>query len=156
MKKYRVTLTEEERDELRTILLKLKTTTTRFKRAQVLLGCDQSESGKKMKDTQLSLAYGVSVSTIERTRKRFVEEGFEIALNGKPRPVNVPIKMDGELEAHLIATACSKAPDGYEKWTSKLLVCELKRKGYVLELSEETVRRTLKKTKLNLGKSNTM
>ena len=70
--------------------------------------------------------------------------------------LNTPIKMDGELEAHLIAIACSQAPKGYDKWTLSLLTKTLKEKGYVAEISQETVRRTLKKTKLNLGKSNTM
>ena len=156
MKKYRVTLTDKERSLLVSLIESRKGSLTLFRRAQILLGADEGLGGKKMTDVQICKAYDVSVRTIERTRERFVEEGFEIALNGKPRPLNVPIKMDGELEAHLIATACSKAPEGYQKWTSKLLVRELKRKGYVLELSEETVRRTLKKTKLSPGKSSTM
>lgn len=156
MKKYRVTLREEEQTELRAILLNGKSSSTRIKRAQILLGSDQSESGKKMKDEQIHLAYDVSIRTIERTRQRFVEDGFELALNGKPHPINVPIKMDGELEAHLVATVCSEAPKGYEKWTMSLLTSELKRKGYVVDISEETVRRTLKKTNLSPGKSNTM
>ena len=156
MKKYRVTLTDKERSLLVSLIESRKGSLTLFRRAQILLGADEGLGGKKMTDVQICKAYDVSVRTIERTRERFVEEGFEIALNGKPRPLNVPIKMDGELEAHLIATACSEAPEGYQKWTSKLLVRELKRKGYVLELSEETVRRTLKKTKLSPGKSSTM
>ena len=109
-----------------------------------------------MADTQISKAFDVSIRSIERTRLRFVEDSFEMALNGKPRPLNTPIKMDGDLEAHLIAIACSQAPEGYDKWTLILLTKTLKEKGYVSEISQETVRRTLKKAKLNLGKSNTM
>lgn len=156
MKKYRVTLTAQEREELRGLINSGKYKHTQLRRAQILLGCDESDLGKKMKDKQIALSYDVNVSTIERTRQRFVEEGFEIALKGKPRPLNIPIKMDGELEAQLIATACSEAPEGYEKWSVRLLTEELINKGYVVQISEETVRLTLKKTRLNLGKSNTM
>ena len=154
MKKYRVTLLPEERTDLLALVSSGKYRYTKLKRAQILLGADESQGGKCMKDEEIKKAYDVSVRTIERTRQRFVEEGLETALNGKPRPVNVPIKMDGELEAHLIATACSKAPEGYEKWTVKLLTAELKKKGYVVSISEETVRLTLKKTKLNRGEKN--
>ncbi len=109
-----------------------------------------------MTDQQISSAYDVSIRTIERIRERFVEDSFEMALDGKPRPVNVPIKMDGELEAHLVATACSEAPEGYERWTVRLLAEELKNKGYVAEISRETVRRTLKRTNSSPGRGNTM
>jgi len=129
---------------------------TRLKRAQILLGADESEGGKKMKDEPISLAYDVGLRTIERTRQRFVEEGLEIALHGKPRPVNVPIKMDGELESQLIAMACSEAPEGYQRWTVKLLTEGLIEKGYVAQLSEETVRLTLKKTNLSPGVRSTL
>lgn len=156
MKKYRVTLTDKERSFLVSVIASRKGSLTRYRRAQILLGADEGSGGKKMTDTQISKAYDVSIRSIERTRSRFVEDSFEMALNGKPRPLNTPIKMDGELEAHLIATACSQAPKGYDKWTLSLLTKTLKEKGYVAEISQETVRRTLKKTKLNLGKSNTM
>jgi transposase len=151
MKKYRVTLTEGERKELKAFLAKSKGN-TKSGRARILLGADDGEAGKKMTDREMSLAYDVSISTIERTRQRFVEDGFELAFHGKPRPLNVPIKMDGELEAHLIATACSEVPDGYSKWTVRLLTEALKNKGHVVEISEETVRLTLKKTKSSPGK----
>ena len=155
MKKYRVTLTAQEREELKSVL-KGNSRATRFKRAQILLGADEGEGGKKMTDQQISQAYDVSVRTVERVRERFVEDSYETALEGKPRPINVPVKMDGDLEARLIATACSQAPEGYERWTISLLTKELKDKGHVVEISEETVRRTLKKTKSNPGKNATM
>ena len=155
-KKYKVTLTEAEREELRDLINSGKFKNTKLKRAQILLGSDESEGGKKMKDTEIQRAYDSSIRAIERTRQRFVEEGFEIALNGKPRPVNVPIKMDGELEAHLVAIACSEAPEGYEKWTLRMLTDELINRGYIAEISQETVRLTLKKMRLNLGEKNIM
>jgi transposase len=154
MKKYHVTLSEEERTMLKKLIQSGKYKNTKLRRAQILLGSDENEGGKKMKDEEISKAYDVGLRTIERLRRRFVEDGFEIALNGKPRPVNSRIKIDGDAEAHLIATACSDAPAGYEKWTIKLLMQELKKKGYVLEISEEAVRQRLKKTKLNPGEKN--
>lgn len=155
MKKYKVTLTSKEQIDLAHLISSGKYKNTKLKRAQILLGSDESEAGKKMKDEEISLAYDVSIRTIERTRQRFIEDGIQIALNGKPRPINVPIKMDGDLESHLILAACSEPPQGYEKWTIKLLTEELVKKGYVVEISEETVRLTLKKTKLSLGARNT-
>jgi len=154
MKKYKVTLRSKEQLELSELVSSGKYKNTKLKRAQILLGADESINGKQMKDEEISLAYDVSIRTIERTRQRFVEEGIQIALNGKPRPVNVPIKMDGDLESHLVLAACSKPPEGYEKWTVKLLTQELIKKGHVVEISEETVRLTLKKTKQNLGAKN--
>lgn len=156
MKKYLVHLTPMEREELRQVIESGKNTKTKQKRAQVLLGADESEGGKKMNDEEIKLAYDVSIRTIERTRQRFVEDGFQLALNGKPRPVNAPVKMDGELEAHLVAIACSEAPAGYEKWSVRLLTDELIKRGYIAEISQETVRLTLKKTERNRGGKNTM
>jgi transposase len=154
MKKYRVHLIEVEREKLRTLIISGKYKEKKLKRAQILLGADESEGGKNMSDEQIVLAYDTSPSTVERTRRRFIEDGFDIALHGKPRPVTARIKMDGDLEAHLVATACSEAPEGYERWTVKLLTEELIAKGYIAEISEETVRLTLKKTKLSLEKNN--
>lgn len=156
MKKYKVTLTSKEQTDLAKLVSSGKYKNTKLKRAQILLGADESEDGKKMKDEEINRAYDVSIRTIERTRQRFIEDGIQIALNGKPRPVNVPIKMDGDLESHLVLAACSEPPEGYEKWTVKLLTEELIKKGHVVEISQETVRLTLKKTKLNLGAKNTL
>jgi len=155
MKKYRVHLKPNEQEELKTLIESGKYKKTRLKRAQILLGSDESKNGKKMTDEQISEAYDVTVRTVERTRKRFIEQGYALTLNGKPRPVNVPIKMDGDLESYLISEACSEAPEGYERWTIKLLTASLKKKGYVVEISEETVRLALKKIKLSLGTKST-
>lgn len=156
MKKYKVTLTTTEQTDLTLFISKGKYKNTKLKRAQILLGADESKGGKKMTDAEISHAYDVSIRTIERTRQRFVEDGIEIALKGKPRPVNARIKMDGNLESHLVLAACSEPPEGYEKWTVKLLTEELMNKGHVVEISQETVRLTLKKTKQSLGVKNTL
>ena len=154
MKKYRVKLLCTEQTLLQEFISSGKYKNTKLKRAQILLASDESEDGKKMTDEQISHAYNVSLRTIERTRQRFVEEGYEIALHGKPRPFNVPIKMDGKLESYLISEACSEAPEGYDRWTVKLLTASLKKKGYVVEISEESVRLALKKIDLSLGGKN--
>lgn len=154
MKKYRVKLTPEEKLKSRKIIETGKSSKTKLKRAQILLGSDESEGGKNMTDEAISKAYDVSLSTIERTRQRCVEFGYELAIEGKPRPLNAKIKIDGDAEAYLIATSCSEAPEGYEKWTLELLSQELKKKGYVMSISREAIRQTLKKTKQNHGKKN--
>ena len=154
MKKYRVHLSSEEQNTMLKLISAGKYKHTKLKRAQILVACDESERGKNMKDEEISRAYDVSLRTIERTRQRCVEQGFEMALNGKPRPVNARLKIDGDAEAFLIATACTQAPEGYEKWSVKLLTQELKKAGYVISISEEAVRLRLKKTKLNRGEKN--
>lgn len=154
MKKYRVKLTTEEKLKSKKIIESGKNSKTKLKRAQILLGSDESEGGKNMTDEAISKAYDVSLSTIERTRQRCVEFGYELAIEGKPRPLNAKIKIDGDAEAYLVATSCSEPPEGYEKWTLELLSQELKKKGYVMSISREAIRQTLKKTKQNHGKKN--
>ena len=154
MKKYRVKLTKKEQEELKKVISAGKYKNTKLKRAQILLGSDESGGGKHLTDEQISKAYDVSLRTIERTRQRFTEQGYDFAIEGKPRPVNAKIKIDGDVESYLIATACSEAPEGYEKWTLSLLSQELKKKGYVLSISREAIRQTLKKMKQNRGRKN--
>ena len=156
MKKYRVHLSICEREDLVKTIYSGKYKNTKLKRAQILLGADESIGGKKMKDEAISQAYDVSLRTIERTRQRFIEGGLSLALSGKPRAVKPPTKMTGALEAHLIATVCSEAPVGYERWTIKLLTATLIEKGYVDSIGEETVRLALKKINLSPGAKNTL
>lgn len=151
-KAYRVTLRGKERLELDKLITSGKYKHTKQKRAQILLGSDESEGGKKMKDSEISHAYGVSMRTIERTRERFVKEGYEIALHGKPRPINREKVLDGRVESQLIALRCSDAPQGRNKWTLRLLADRMIELEYVESISHESVRQILKKTKLNLGR----
>lgn len=154
MKKYIVTLTKEEESELTTLINSGKYKNTKLKRAQILLGANESEGGKKMSDEQINLAYDVSIRTIERTRQRFVEDSYEIALNGKPRPVNREKVLDGRVASKLIALRCSDAPSGYNKWTLRLLAEKMVELEYVEQISHESVRKILKKQSLSLGGSN--
>jgi len=144
-KKYIVTLTQPERDEL-TDIVKKGTNAAKIRRSHILLGADASAEGKQMTDRAINKAYSVSIRTIERLRERFVQEGFEIALNGKPAGAPKPRKIDGDVEAHLIALTRSKAPDGYKQWTLRLLADKMVELNYIDTISHESVRQVLKKT----------
>ena len=154
MKIYRVTLTDKERTELKSLIASGKYKNTRQKRAQILLGTDEGEGGKKMQDEEIAKAYDVKVKTVERLRKRFVEEGYEIALHGKKREVTREKIFDSRVETKLLALRCSDVPSGYNKWTLRLLAEKLVELEYVETISHESVRQLLKKHPLNPGGSN--
>ena len=146
MKRYRVTLTETERAELRGLLSRGKADVRKLKHAQVLLKADASEAGPAWPDARIAEAVGVGVATVERLRRRFVEEGLAAAL--RPCRVGSRVyarKLDGEQEAHLVALACSTPPEGRGRWTLRLLASRMVELRHADALSHETVRRTLKK-----------
>jgi len=145
MPKHRVQLTDEQRQHLVDITSKGKTAVRTFKRSQILL---LSEQGYK--DQIIAERVGVSIATVERTRQKFVQQGLDAAITEKPRP-GQPSKLDGKTEAFLIATACSDAPEGHAKWTMQLLADRLVALNKVDSISDETVRRILKKTNLSHG-----
>lgn len=151
MKKYRVILTSKERDELKALIASGKYKKTKRRRAQILLAADESEGGKKMKDTLIAKAYDVRVRTVERIRKRFVEDSFEVALHGKPRLVTKEKVFDSRVESRLIALRCSDVPSGYNKWTLRLLADKMVELEYVEGISYESVRQILKNSRLNHG-----
>ena len=105
-----------------------------------------------MKDVEIAKVLGTSEDTIERTRKRFVEEGLESAINRKVQINYKARKLDGVKEASLIKIACSEAPEGSSRWTLRLLADKLVELEIVESIAKETVRQSLKKTNLNLGK----
>ena len=147
MKKHRVTLTAEEREQLHHLLARGKADVRKLKHAQILLKADEAEGGPAWSDARIVEALEVGLSTVERLRRRFIEEGFEAALSHYRRPNRVyQTKLDGEQQAHLIALACSQAPDGRRRWTLTLLAAHMVALGHVDTLSYETVRQTLKKT----------
>ena len=145
VKKYIVTLTKEERDELLGVIRKGKNA-VKIRKAYILLGADSSEDGKQMTDKAISEAYRVSLRTVERLRERFVKEGFAIALNGKPAGAPKPRKIDGDVEAHLIALTRSPVPAGYKQWSLRLLADKMVEWEYIENISHESVRQLLKKT----------
>ena len=152
MKKYIVTLTKTEQLELVKLIISGKYKNTKQKRAQILLACDQGEGGKSMKDEDIAKAYDVNVRTVERLRQRFVEDGYEIALHGKPRPVNREKILDGRVESKLISLRCSDVPAGANSWTLRLLADKMVALDYVESISYESVRQILKKHQSSLGK----
>ena len=144
-KRYVVELTEEERDQLQAVGKKGKVVARRLRRAQLLLLAADGYT-----DTEIAAALHVGVSTVERIRKRCVEGGIEWALTERPRPGGTP-KLQGKDEAFLIATACSTPPSGRTRWTLQLLADRLVEVGVVEMISDETIRRTLKKTRPSPG-----
>ena len=152
MKNYKITLTGEEREYLKDLIKSGKYKNTKLRRAQILLGADESEDGKQMKDEEIKKSYDCGLRTVERLRERFVKDGFEIALNGKPRPVNKEKLFDGRVESHLLALRCSDVPPGNNKWTLRLLSEKMVELEYVEQISYESVRQILKNHPLNLGR----
>ncbi len=153
MIKYVVTLTAAERDELKELTRKGSPKAQKVINALILLNCDRGEHNPKRKTgEQIAAVLQVSERKMDPVKKRFVEEGLEIALGGRQgkRPY-YDRKMDGELEAHLVALSCSEPPPGYAQWTLRLLADKLVELEYVDSISYETVRQALKKTKSNLG-----
>ena len=150
-KRYRVTLTAEERKDLQKLVSTGKSAARKLMRARVLLLADQADGGPGKSDPEICVAVRCGRATVERVRKQFVEEGLEAALQPKPSNRVYEKKLDGRLEAHLIATACGAPPEGRSRWTLRLLGDQMVVLGHVDSLSYETVRRTLKKTSLSLG-----
>jgi transposase len=145
-KRYFVTLTDEARAQLLALTKRGKVSARRLTRAHLLLQTDAGVS-----DEAIAQALHIGTATVERIRKRFVEEGLEAALTEHPRPGGQR-KLAGKQEAFLIALACSTAPEGRTCWTMQLLADKLVELQVVESISDETVRRTLKKTSSSRGR----
>jgi transposase len=152
MVKYKVTLTEKERDELLSITKGGTHTSKKVIHSLILLNCDEGSFADKVNNEEVAKVLKIGMRTIDRVKKKFVEEGFEAALENSPTTRVYEKKADGDVEAHLVALACSKAPDGFSKWSLRLLADKMVELEYVDAISYETVRRVLKKTNYNLGK----
>ncbi len=146
-KRYVVRLTEDERGHLEGLLRRGKAHTRKLLYARILLKADAAaESGPAWADERIAEAFGTSVATVARERRRFSEEGLEVAL--MPKKPGRPRRrvLDGRAEAHLVALACSEPPEGRGSWTLRLLADRMVEVGHAEGVSYETVRRTLKKT----------
>lgn len=151
-KKYHVTLTGEERAELRRLISAGKSAARKLNHARILLKADEGEGGPGWTDEQIVETLNVGLSTVWRARRRFVEEGTEAALVPKPSTRVYARKLDGAAEARLVKLACSTPPEGRKRWTLQLLADRMVVLGHADDgLSYETVRRVLKKTRSNLG-----
>ena len=150
-KKYTVTLMEEERRMLQEMLSRGKAAARKLTHARILLKADAPPSGPGWNDEAIADALEVGRATVERVRKEFVEEGLGAALERR-RPRRVYLrKLDGDGEAHLVALACQEPPEGRSRWTLRLLADRMVQLAYVDQISYQTVRRTLKKTRSSLG-----
>jgi len=149
--KYRVTLAEDERKTLQNLVRTGNTAGYRIRHAQILLALDEIPENESWTDEKISKAYGSHIRTIGNIRKRFVEEGIEAALERKARE-NPPFsKIDGEAEAKIIALTCSQPPEGYCRWTLKLIANKVVEMGILDSISDHGIGDLLKKTRFSHG-----
>jgi len=152
MKKYIVTLTEEERNSLTEMTSKGRHRSQKVLNALTLLACDEGEyQNSRSTNAEISKVLNTSMRKIDRVKKRFVNQGLDVALNGKKSDRVYQKKADGDFEAHLIALSCSKPPEGFSQWSLRLLADRAVELKYIDSISHETVRRVLKKTNLSPG-----
>ncbi len=149
--KFAVTLTEEERATLTSLLTRGRAATRTLAHARVLLKADAAPGGPGWTDEQIRDGLDVSLSTIARIRRALVDHGLEAALHRRQPQTARPRKLDGRGEAHLIALHCSPPPKGYERWTLRLLTDRFVALGVNPPVSDETVRRVLKQTTSSRG-----
>ena len=144
---YKVTLTQEERTSLISMTKNGKHSSRKLLHAFILLNCDRGEFSESPRRTNLEVATFLKVgeSMVERIRKRFVETGLENALEDKPAEREYIRKADGDLEARIIALSCSAAPEGFSRWSLRMLADKVVELEYVDSISHETVRQVLKK-----------
>ena len=152
MKKFIVILAKEERNFLTKLTSRGKHRTQKILNALTLLACDEGEhQRKRSKNEEIARVLNTSMRKIDRVKKRFVIDGLDVALHGNKGSRVYVKKADGDFEAHLIALSCSKPPEGFSRWTLRLLADKVVELQYIDSISYETVRRVLKKTNLNLG-----
>ncbi len=152
MIRYTIKLTKEEVDELYSIINKGSHSSQTFRTAYILLNCDEGEYAEKITNEQISKVLKVGMRTIDRVKKKFIDEGFEGVLDRRPTSRVYETKSDGDVEAKLVALCCSEPPKGFAKWSLRLLADKMVELEYVESISHVTVRSVLKKTNLSLGK----
>jgi hypothetical protein len=149
--KYFVKLTSEDRSYLEKLVSSGSAPARKLRRARILLKSDCSDGGPNWTYETICNAFDVNALTVANVRKDFVKGGLDHALNRKKPNREYEHRLDGNAEAHLIALACGEAPEGYDRWTLRLLQDRFVKLEIVESVSHETIRTTLKKTKLNLG-----
>lgn len=152
MIRYTIKLTKSEVDELYAVINKGSHTTQTFRTAYILLNCDEGEYSDKVTNEQISKVLKVGMRTIDRIKKKFIEEGFEAVLERRPTTRVYDRKTDGDVEAKLVTLCCSEPPQGFAKWSLRLLADKMVELNYVESISHVTVGNVLKKTNLSLGK----
>ena len=152
MKKYVVTLTKDERETLNNLVSKGKHQSQKILNSLILLDCDTGEfQVGRSTNEEISRILNISMKKIDRVKKRFVEEGFDLALDKRKADRIYEKKADGEFEAHLIALSCSEPPEGFSRWSLRLLADKAVELNYIDSISHEAVRRILKKMNSSLG-----
>ena len=146
MVRYKVTLTKAERDCLLSIVKRGKHKSKKYRHAFILLNCDEGEFSEKVTNQDICKVLKIGMRTIDRLKKRFIEEGLEGILEERKSKRVYKKKIDGDLEAHLIALSCSNPPEGYARWSLRLLAEKVVELNYVDTISYETIRKALKKT----------
>jgi len=149
---YTIKLTKVEVDELMDIINKGSHTSQTFRAAYILLNCDEGKYSDKIVNVQISKVLKVGMRTIDRVKKKFIEEGFEATLERRATTREYDKKVDGDLEAKLVTLCCSEPPKGFAKWSLRLLADKMVELKYVDSISHVSVRNVLKKTNLSLGK----
>jgi transposase len=152
MIRYTVKLTKSEVDELNAIINKGSHTSQTFRIAYILLNCDEGDFSEKVTNEQISKVLKVGMRTIDRVKKKFIEEGFESVLERRPTTRVYEKKIDGDVEAKLVTLCCSEPPKGFAKWSLRLLADRLVELKYVESISHVSVGNLLKKMNLSLGK----
>ena len=150
--KYTIHLTKSEREGLVAIINKGSHTSQTFRTAYILINCDEGTYSEKVTNEQVSKVLKVGMRTIDRVKKRFMEEGMEAVLERRPTQRVYETKIDGDTEAKLVTLCCSEPPKGFAKWSLRLLADKMVELKYVESISHVTVRSVLKKTNLNPGK----
>jgi len=146
MVKYKVTLSEAERDELQSISSKGSHNSQKVLNALILLNVDTNQPKESISTNEtISKVLKISMKKIDRVKKRFVEDGLTIALYGHPKEREYEKKVDGDLEAHLVAISCSQPPTGFSRWSLRMLADKAVELEYIDSISHESVRRVLKK-----------
>lgn len=149
---YHVKLTKSEVEELHNIINKGSHTSQTFRTAYILLNCDEGEFSEKVTNEQISKVLKIGMRTIDRVKKRFIEEGFEGSLERQPTTRIYEKKIDGDLEAKIVTLCCSEPPEGFSRWSLRLLADKLVELNYIDSISYVAVGNILKKMNLSLGK----
>jgi transposase len=149
---YTIKLTKAEVEELHLIINKGVHSSQAFRTAYILLNCDTGKYSDKVSNEQISKVLKIGMRTIDRVKKKFIEEGFEAILERRPTSRIYETKSDGDIEAKLVTLCCSEPPKGFGKWSLRLLADKMVELKYVESISHVTVRSILKKTNLSLGK----
>jgi transposase len=151
---YTIKLSQSEVEELTKVINKGSHTSQAFRAAYILLNCDKGEFSKNTEITNAEICKILKVGerTIDRVKKKFIEEGFESVLERRPSIQNYTKKVDGDIEAKLVTLCCSEPPKGFAKWSLRMLADKMVELNYIDYISHVTVGEVLKKTNLSLGK----